>query len=528
MSHIFKASLVITLFTGWLSFEVSAQEINHATKIESCLTDTTIGFARVRLDRLDFTSLEQLAKKSFGDQPGMNQQVAALLGPVKQLRQQFIEVGVTEFHVVLDLEFIRFGPYLLIEHRDDANTEQIGNLIKGITGPLKIFTGQTIEPFRGFLFAGDPLILNHLKEGHTAPRPHLADALKTVDSAAIQIMYCPTDDQLRAIRETVPTLPPPGDQIDGVKLADGIQFATIGLRLEPEPVVSLRIHSRTEEAAELLKQVQHDSLNVVAEMAQKMMPVPGFEDVVKTLKLNRNGVKLLMDYHASESQSVEPLMRLFNTMLQRQLVNSRYQELNNTMKRLGIAMHNWHDVHKVLPAHANYSQDETPLLSWRVHILPYLDNQALYEQFHLDEPWDSPHNKSLIPLMPGYYKVPGSKVAKEGKTGIVFPILPDGSAITTGTKNGIQMREIEDGTVNTAMITVVDDEHSVIWTKPDDLTINPDQSLKGLLRWKRANGESVIPATFADGSMHSLPADMDATLWLKLLTRAGGEVVEIP
>src|SRR5271155_415299 len=57
-----------------------------------------------------------------------------------------------------------------------------------------------------------------------------------------------------------------------------------------------------------------------------------------------------------------------------------------------------------LPAHAIYSKDgKTPLLSWRVAILPYIEHEALYQQFKLDEPWDSPHNKKLLDKMPKLY-----------------------------------------------------------------------------------------------------------------------------
>ena len=66
---------------------------------------------------------------------------------------------------------------------------------------------------------------------------------------------------------------------------------------------------------------------------------------------------------------------------------------------------------------AAYSADPNgrPLLSWRVRILPYLDAKPLYNRFHHNEPWDSPHNKQFLKQMPDFYKVPGA-TAPEGKT----------------------------------------------------------------------------------------------------------------
>jgi len=75
------------------------------------------------------------------------------------------------------------------------------------------------------------------------------------------------------------------------------------------------------------------------------------------------------------------------------------------------------------------------------------------------------------------------------------------------------------------MVTVTDDEHSVIWTKPDDLVIDPDQPLAGL----RSDQNGVFRVTFADGSVRGISKTIDPKVWLAVLTRAGGEVFgELP
>src|SRR5262249_25696015 len=65
----------------------------------------------------------------------------------------------------------------------------------------------------------------------------------------------------------------------------------------------------------------------------------------------------------------------------------------NNLKQRARAMHNSHGTNRHFPAQAVYSPDGKPLLSWRVLILPYIEHDDLYKQFHLDEPWDSAHNK---------------------------------------------------------------------------------------------------------------------------------------
>ncbi len=72
----------------------------------------------------------------------------------------------------------------------------------------------------------------------------------------------------------------------------------------------------------------------------------------------------------------------------------------NDLKQIGLAMHNYHDVNKHFPAPVIMGPDGKTPHSWRVAILPYLDQQELYKQYNLNEPWDSPHNKKLLKKSP--------------------------------------------------------------------------------------------------------------------------------
>ena len=71
-----------------------------------------------------------------------------------------------------------------------------------------------------------------------------------------------------------------------------------------------------------------------------------------------------------------------------------------------MAMQDYHTEHRTFPSAASRDEDGKPLLSWRVALLPYLEQKALYDRFHHDEPWDSPHNITLLEQMPQVYRVP--------------------------------------------------------------------------------------------------------------------------
>ena len=88
----------------------------------------------------------------------------------------------------------------------------------------------------------------------------------------------------------------------------------------------------------------------------------------------------------------------------------------NNLKQIGLALHNYHDIHGHFPAPAVLRNDSSPLLSWRVAILPYLGYQSLYERFRLDEPWDSVHNRALIAEMPREFACPAGPARAMGET----------------------------------------------------------------------------------------------------------------
>lgn len=198
------------------------------------------------------------------------------------------------------------------------------------------------------------------------------------------------------------------------------------------------------------------------------------------------------------------------------------QERHEDLRNLAIAMHNHHDTKGAFPAHANYSADGKPLLSWRVHLLPYLEQKALYDQFHLDEPWDSEHNKALIAKMPAVFQSDSSPLKQsDGKTLYLAPIGEN--FIFDGSKTGANIRHITDGTSMTMMIVEADPEKAVIWTKPDDLKVDLDNPSEGL-------GEPLVVyflAAFADGHSQQISKKTDPKILRALLTRNGREPVNV-
>jgi hypothetical protein len=180
-----------------------------------------------------------------------------------------------------------------------------------------------------------------------------------------------------------------------------------------------------------------------------------------------------------------------------------------------------HDAKNSFPAQASYNRDGKPLLSWRVQILPYLGEQALFDKFRLDEPWDSEHNKALIPMMPRVYWDPASRLGiEEGRTNYLG--VQGKGLLFDGSGKGRKMREIRDGTSHSLAVVQVDDDRATTWTKPDDWQWNesdPTKNLGGL-------HPGIFIAGFCDGSVRAISKEIDPKVLKSLLTIAGGEVID--
>ena len=193
------------------------------------------------------------------------------------------------------------------------------------------------------------------------------------------------------------------------------------------------------------------------------------------------------------------------------------------MRQIALAFHNFESAHMAFPAAANKDADGKPLLSWRVHILPYIEQNELYKQFHLDEPWDSDHNKTLIEKMPEIYCHPEME-SIDGKT-VYLGIAGEGGILGTPQERGfgeVTFGKMNDGSSNTVLAVAVEPSSAVEWSKPEDLYADQD-------------GEKVVEATdenedgttigLCDGSVHVF-GEVDAESWEVMMNISDGGMIK--
>ncbi len=350
-------------------------------------------------------------------------------------------------------------------------------------------------------------------------RPELADALAAAGDAAAQVVLIPPASSRRVVEELMPQLPP---QIGGgpsTVLTHGISWAALAIDLAPTAAVRLEIKSQDAASAEALQAMWLDVLKFAGKQKQVREVAPDFDKVASMLSPKLSGDRLSLAIDEKDAAAAGMSVATQRAIGKTRESAARVRSMNN-LKQLALAMWNWNSTFSGhFPAAAIHGKDGKPLLSWRVKVLPFLEQEPLYRQFRLDEPWDSPHNKALIAKMPAVFQSPKSKAAK-GFTNYVVPV--GGGALYSSPKEEPKEKDITDGTSHTIMLVEVDDAHAVPWTKPDDMPFDPADPKKGI---GSLYGQGFI-AAFCDGSVHFMQNSIDPKTLKALFTRAGGEQID--
>jgi hypothetical protein len=199
----------------------------------------------------------------------------------------------------------------------------------------------------------------------------------------------------------------------------------------------------------------------------------------------------------------------------------------NNLKQLGMAMHQYADVHDSFPPAYVTDDEGKPLYSWRVLLLPYLEEAHLHEQFNLDEPWDSEHNRTLADMMPSIYMCPSDASNDGSETNYVM--IVGGDTLSDG-PTGRKAEDITDGLSCTIML-VETTASGINWAEPRDLdaktiTFGINDGSQGI-SGNHVRGCHIL---MADGSTHRIdpngPLSDNPQAMQDLSTISGGEYVD--
>lgn len=193
---------------------------------------------------------------------------------------------------------------------------------------------------------------------------------------------------------------------------------------------------------------------------------------------------------------------------------SRNNDTNN-MRQIALAFHNQHDSLGGMsgPYLVNRGEVNTGL-SWRVGLLPYVEQDSLYGRFKVDEPWDGPTNKSLSNTPVRVYSSPYDGKAS---TNTPYRVFYGGGALFNEDGKPVRITEILDGTSVTIMAVHANEQ--VPWAASREFKYDPNGSLPKFGHSSQSGG---FHAALADGSVRFIRKDVSESTLRLLITKADG------
>jgi hypothetical protein len=330
--------------------------------------------------------------------------------------------------------------------------------------------------------------------------------------------------------ETLPGIPQLGDVASLLEVQSIIVAASVnGMTAEAEMIGAYANGEKARAARETLEELRAAAVNKVVPMLQQQAPQAA-ERVQKelgNLKITQSGADVVV----STRGRLDPADLGGQTLLKNLVgdVGPRLQSRNN-LHRLGLAAHNYLAAHgEVLPTSIWRCPENSEPYSWRVALLPYLEEEALYQEIVRNGAWNSPANRRLAERMPKVYVLPGKPAALgmtyyKGFTGEGMPLGPTAVAPGQRPQAARMPGSFQDGTSNT--ILFVEAATPVNWMEPgSDLPFVPRARGYSPLSLGDHWGNNRFQVALADGSVHALSRNLNPLTLQALITPRGGEVI---
>lgn len=498
----------------------SAQEFDPAARaaaIAPYLDSQTIAVAHVDLAKF---KLDELRKLLAEKAPVFSQEELASMERDGKLTSDWIasmhKAGAQEAYVVLSLaDLPQRPPFIVVRLAKDANVDALKELI--LRGPQaqEASISPKIERIGENLVLGEATTLARLKQLKATDKPALAAAFKAAGDTDAQLIVLASNDTHRVLTEALPRLPAPLDEYSGKDLAT-IQYAAIGFRFPPKLATHLTIQTSDEASALRLRGLAIEGLKHLGAQKPVREVFPKFDELAKLLTPKQQGERLSVVLN-DENGGVAGVVGLLSPPLQAARKAAQRLQSSNNLKQLGLSLHNHYDTFDSFPPAAT-TKDGKSLLSWRVQVLPFLDQVKLYNEFHHDEPWDSEHNLKLLEKMPSVFASPALHL----KPGHTAYLAPTGEGMIFYGDQKAKISAITDGTSNTIMIVEANADRAVPWTKPADLPIDVENPLAGL---GDVYDKAGFLALFADGSVRFITKTIDLKTLRHLFEMADGNPI---
>ncbi|MDZ4779208.1 MAG: DUF1559 domain-containing protein [Planctomycetia bacterium] len=386
---------------------------------------------------------------------------------------------------------------------------------------------------RTILFSPESSLKAMLEAKQTSPLRELLAKATLKNDVTVMATLEPLRGVITQLQRQASQLPPPFQPL--LKIPDHIQHAQLTLSARDGVVARLALISQDEanakELAKLLETARafgkqaalmqlatqpktDDEVELAGRKYMKRMIEAQSELLAPKVQGKRVELRYELDSGVATSGT---MIALLLPALQTAREAARRAQSSNNLREIGLALHRHLAEHREFPAFATFDSDGKRLLSWRVRILPYLGQEQLYQEFHLDEPWDSAHNRKLISRMPGVFRSPHHASESAGET-VYLAIRTESSLIGETPK---KPADVTDGLSLTLLALEANADQAVPWTKPDDLYVSAEDPLAGIGAWNDGGTTTLM----GDGTVHFVNAD--AETFRRMTTVNGAEPVEM-
>jgi prepilin-type processing-associated H-X9-DG protein len=197
------------------------------------------------------------------------------------------------------------------------------------------------------------------------------------------------------------------------------------------------------------------------------------------------------------------------------------------MRNIALALQQYESRNGTLPPAYIADADGKPMHSWRVLLLPYLEQNALYRQYRFDEPWDGPNNSQLHGELVRAYFCPSETTYSPATNYVVVT----GSQTIWPDATPAKLADITDGLQNTILLVEVHNS-GIHWMEPRDLDIAKMpmaiNAPKGVSISSVHHPAGFANVVFADGAAERIPNNAPAKALRAALTISGGEKDRLP
>lgn|GEM_PF-373820 len=199
----------------------------------------------------------------------------------------------------------------------------------------------------------------------------------------------------------------------------------------------------------------------------------------------------------------------------------------SNLQKIASALNAYAADHGVYPLPIVRDTNGNAMHSWRVTILPYLNELPLFNAYDFNQPWDASENYSLLESMPAVYASPNPG---NGSSYECFYQLVTGERTLFPRTGPLSPQKLLDDPSKTGLVVEALPPKSrqnltSVWMEPTELDI---QGMSGLIGSKPgieigAITEGGVAIATVDGRGHFLEETTSPEIVLAILTASGGE-----